>query len=88
MLGVYLALTVADLPLCFLAVKYIGAERIAHAEHKIVGGAKDILGRYFPNLIGKDRGDEAEMEAARVEEEEEEESGGPSKYVMPFFEHH
>ncbi|KAF2448987.1 hypothetical protein P171DRAFT_461615 [Karstenula rhodostoma CBS 690.94] len=49
-IGVYIALTIADIPLCFLAVKYIGAERIAHAEHVVVGGAKDLIGRYFPDL--------------------------------------
>jgi hypothetical protein len=76
--GVYLALTVADLPLCFLAVKYIGAERIAYAEHVVVGGAKDLIGRYFPNLFEEGAGDEAEIEAAHMEQEEQ--RGEPSEY--------
>lgn len=76
-LGVYGALTIADLPLCFLAVQYIGAERIAHVEHIVVGGAKDLIGRYFPNLFEKDAENEAEIEAAQAEQEAE--SGGPSE---------
>jgi hypothetical protein len=77
--GVYLALTVADLPICFLAVKYIGAERIAYAEHVVVGGAKDLIGGYFPNLFEKGAGDEAEIEAAQMEQEEQ--RGEPSEYL-------
>ncbi|KAL5386474.1 hypothetical protein DPSP01_004199 [Paraphaeosphaeria sporulosa] len=74
--GVYLALTVADLPLCFLAVKYVGAERIDHVEHVVVGGAKDLIGRYFPNLFDKGGESDSEIEAAQAEQEEQ--SGGPT----------
>ena len=76
-IGVYLALTVADLPFCFLAVKYIGAERIAHAEHVVVGGAKELVGRVFPNLFSKDSEEDAEEEVAQAGKEEA--AGGPSK---------
>ncbi|KAL5425207.1 hypothetical protein PMIN04_002705 [Paraphaeosphaeria minitans] len=77
-IGVYFVLTVADLPLCFLAVKYIGAERIAHAEHVVVGGAKDLIGRYFPNLFDQHGETDDKIEAAQVEQEEK--NGGPSEY--------
>lgn len=76
-IGVYLALTVADLPFCFLAVKYIGAERIAHAEHVVVGGAKDLIGRIFPNMFDQNTEKEAEAEVAQAEQEEL--AGEPSK---------
>lgn len=69
-IGVYLALTVADLPFCFLAVKYIGAERIAHAEHVVVGGAKDLIGRVFPNIFDKESETETEAQVAQTEKEE------------------
>jgi Protein of unknown function (DUF1279) len=42
-LGVYLALTALDLPFCYLAVSYLGTERIAHWEHVIMSYVKDII---------------------------------------------
>lgn len=35
-LGVYLLLTALDLPFCFLAVRWLGTERIGHWEHAIL----------------------------------------------------
>ena len=35
-LGVYLLLTALDLPFCFLAVRWLGTERIGHWEHVIL----------------------------------------------------
>lgn len=81
MIGVYLALTVADLPLCFLAVKYIGAERIAHAEHVVVGGAKELVGQVFPNLFSNDSENGTVNEVAQAEKEEA--NCGPSKQFRP-----
>ena len=78
-IGVYLALTVADLPLCFLAVKYIGAERIAYAEHVVVSGAKDLINRAFPNLIEKES--VREVEAAVADAEEDHLEGAPTEHV-------
>ncbi|KAF1970818.1 hypothetical protein BU23DRAFT_590943 [Bimuria novae-zelandiae CBS 107.79] len=69
-IGVYLALTVADLPFCFLAVKYIGAERIAYAEHVVVSGAKDLIGQAFPNLFDKENENEAEEKVVQAEKAE------------------
>ena len=76
-LGVYAALTVADLPFCFLAVKYIGAERVAHAEHVVVGGAKDLLGRFFPNLFKKES--EEQVSGDVLQAERDEATGEPSE---------
>lgn len=68
-IGVYLALTVADFPFCFLAVKYIGAERVAHAEHVIVGGAKRVAQKVFPNLLQEKVEVKEEVEAAEAAED-------------------
>lgn len=42
--GVYFGLTVLDFPLCFLAVRWVGTERIAEAEHFVVQGFWNLLG--------------------------------------------
>lgn len=42
-LGVYLALTALDLPFCYLAVSYLGTERIGHWEHAIMSYVKSIV---------------------------------------------
>jgi Protein of unknown function (DUF1279) len=42
-LGVYLALSTLDLPFCYLAVSYLGTERIGHWEHAILSYIKGIL---------------------------------------------
>jgi hypothetical protein len=39
-LGVYLALSALDFPFCFLAVRYLGTERIGHWEEAAVGFVK------------------------------------------------
>lgn len=39
-LGVYLALSALDFPFCFLAVRYLGAERIGRWEDAAVAAAK------------------------------------------------
>jgi Protein of unknown function (DUF1279) len=42
-LGVYLALTALDLPFCYLAVSYLGTERIGRWEHVILSYVKGIV---------------------------------------------
>ncbi|TQB67753.1 hypothetical protein MPDQ_004818 [Monascus purpureus] len=43
-LGVYLLLSAVDFPLCFLAVRFFGTEKIGHIEHVIVSSVKDAVG--------------------------------------------
>lgn len=42
-LGVYFLLSAADFPICFLAVRTLGADRIGEWEHQIVGFIKSVL---------------------------------------------
>ena len=48
-LGVYLALTALDLPFCFLAVRWLGTERIGHWEHAILAWFWRIVPYPSPN---------------------------------------
>ncbi|KAK3309134.1 uncharacterized protein B0T15DRAFT_526286 [Chaetomium strumarium] len=41
--GVYLALSVLDFPFCFLLVRTVGTEKIAHIEHVVVSNVKKII---------------------------------------------
>jgi hypothetical protein len=80
--GVYLALTVADLPLCLLTVKYVGAERVAYAEHVILDGAKTVIQKVFPDAFQEKLEEKAEMEAAKADEDAAEaETKNPSECV-------
>lgn len=73
-------LTVADFPFCFLAVKYIGAERVAYAEHVIVGGAKDVIQKVFPNAFQETMEGKTEIEVAEADNNASiAENGEPSK---------
>ncbi|KAL8775678.1 MAG: hypothetical protein Q9209_000174 [Squamulea sp. 1 TL-2023] len=47
-MGVYLLLSALDFPFCFLAVRWVGTERIAHWESVIIEGAKNIIGYIYP----------------------------------------
>lgn len=47
-LGVYLGLSALDFPFCFLAVRYLGAEKIAHYEHIVIETAKQCFARIWP----------------------------------------
>ncbi|KAF1961876.1 hypothetical protein CC80DRAFT_401332 [Byssothecium circinans] len=69
--GVYFALSIADFPLCFLAVKVLGAERVAHAEHAVIGGTKSLVQRIFPSLFRENHEENTEVEASRAEENAE-----------------
>jgi hypothetical protein len=71
-IGVYFALSLADFPFCFLAVKLLGAERVAHAEHVVVGGAKDMIQRVFPDVFQHKAQSVADTGAADVTESAEE----------------
>src|ERR1700760_2800237 len=49
--GVYLGLSVLDFPFCFLAVRWLGTERIGRWEHAVVDAARSIIHIPFPNLM-------------------------------------
>lgn len=42
-LGVYLTLSALDLPLCFLAVRLAGPERVGRVEHSVLEGLKTVF---------------------------------------------
>lgn len=80
-IGVYLALTVADFPFCFLAVKYIGEERVSHAEHVVVGGVKRGIQRVFPGLFQERGSEKAQPEGNGAEKSTAESESGASMYL-------
>ncbi|KAK4122501.1 hypothetical protein N657DRAFT_635239 [Parathielavia appendiculata] len=41
--GVYLALSVLDFPFCFLLVRTVGTEKIAHLEHIVVSNVQKVI---------------------------------------------
>lgn len=47
-LGVYLALTALDFPFCFLAVRWLGTDRIGHWEHAIMEWFWSVVPYPFP----------------------------------------
>ncbi|KAJ6164305.1 hypothetical protein N7470_002977 [Penicillium chermesinum] len=47
-LGVYLALSALDFPICFLAVQLLGVERVGHLEQVVVNSLKSILPSVWP----------------------------------------
>jgi N-terminal acetyltransferase 2 len=49
-LGVYIGLTILDFPLCFLAVRLLGTERIGHWEHVIINAFWTVVRIPFPDL--------------------------------------
>lgn len=62
--GIYLGLSALDFPFCFLAVRWLGTDRIAAVEHAIVSHFWSALESIVPSL--KDR--RALNEAAEAEE--------------------
>ncbi|KAF2210400.1 hypothetical protein CERZMDRAFT_113321 [Cercospora zeae-maydis SCOH1-5] len=48
--GIYLGLSVLDFPFCFLAVKWLGTERIAEVEHTIMDGFWNMAEKVMPSL--------------------------------------
>ena len=71
-LGVYLAFTAIDLPFCYLAVLYLGTERIARWEHAILSYVKQIIS--WP--MGKGREETVDGEANYTKR------GAPSEEVQ------
>ena len=51
--GVYLGLSALDLPFCFLAVRWLGTERVGRWEHAIVGTIKNAIESVVPGVIQK-----------------------------------
>ena len=47
-LGVYLLLTALDFPFCFLAVRWLGTDRIGHWEHVLVAWFWSVVPYPFP----------------------------------------
>lgn len=54
-LGVYLLLTAVDFPFCFLAVRWLGTDRIGHWEHVIVERFWKVVEMALPNIRGQAR---------------------------------
>jgi hypothetical protein len=76
---------VCDLPFCYLAVKWLGAERIQHWEDVVVGGAKEIISIPFPNLFENkknDGGPSAVVEEMNEVDKEAESKGGVTLWTM------
>ncbi|KAF7513351.1 hypothetical protein GJ744_009772 [Endocarpon pusillum] len=74
-LGVYLGLTALDLPFCYLAVSYLGTERIGRWEHAIMSYVKSIV-KWPMGKEGQEKVDEgAEYVRRKVPLEEEEVEG-------------
>jgi hypothetical protein len=51
--GIYFGLSALDLPFCFLAVRALGPDRVAHWEHAIVGTVKDAFKAVMPEMGAK-----------------------------------
>lgn len=49
-LGVYLALSAIDFPFCYLAVRWLGAERIGRYETAVMGSLWHLVEIPFPNI--------------------------------------
>jgi len=69
--GIYLGLSALDFPFCFLAVRWLGTDRIAAAEHAIVSRFWAALESVIPSL--KER--RASNEAAAAAEDAVKEAG-------------
>jgi len=66
-LGVYLLLTAVDLPLCFIAVRWLGTDRIGHWEHMIVERFWGLVELALPN-VRRGQGGQSVDEVERVGE--------------------
>lgn len=66
-LGVYLGLSVLDFPFCFLAVRFIGTDRIGHYEHVIKEAFWSVVRIAIPDAGKKSAKEVAEEEAAEAE---------------------
>lgn len=52
-LGVYLGLSVLDFPFCFLAVRWLGTERIGRWEHAVIEAFWDGVEKIYPDARSK-----------------------------------
>ena len=48
--GVYFGLSILDFPLCFMAVRLVGAERIGEWERRLVSRFWDVVGAVVPSV--------------------------------------
>lgn len=69
-LGVYMGLLVLDFPFCFLAVQYLGADRIGRYEHVVVENLKNIVRIPFPGVLETKDTQEATATAEEVKEQD------------------
>ena len=69
-LGVYLLLSAMDFPICFLAVRLLGVERIGRYEHMLVESAKDALHRVWPRSEEEVAGEEASQAQGQPSEDQ------------------
>lgn len=65
-LGVYLFLSALDFPFCFLAVKWLGTDRIGHWEHVIVEWIRSVIPA---SLLGSNTSQAVEIEGIGKAEE-------------------
>ncbi|KAL8916219.1 MAG: hypothetical protein Q9172_006399 [Xanthocarpia lactea] len=68
-LGVYLLLSALDFPFCFLAVRWVGTERIGHWESIIVEGFWKIFRYIYPFDSGQDESPSVDIQSAGVKVE-------------------
>ncbi|KAL4972897.1 hypothetical protein BDW66DRAFT_143263 [Aspergillus desertorum] len=52
-LWIYLFLSALDFPICFAAVKLLGADKIGHYEHVIVESVKGAVSKVWPGAFGE-----------------------------------
>lgn len=71
-LGVYLALSALDFPICFVAVRLLGVERIGHWEHVVVSSVKDVFKSVWPQADRGSAEGSGDEEGALVKAKEEE----------------
>ena len=80
--GVYFALSAADFPFCFLAVKLVGVDTIGHWEHQIVTWVKNLLQWPVSEEAGAEVEEGALHAAHKVEKRVLEEVTGEEKRVL------
>ncbi|PKY01859.1 hypothetical protein P168DRAFT_292013 [Aspergillus campestris IBT 28561] len=73
-LGVYLLLSAMDFPICFLAVRWLGVERIGRYEHMLVESAKDAMQRVWPRSEEEAASEEAQEQPSQEEQKKGEAS--------------
>ncbi|KAL1304574.1 hypothetical protein AAFC00_003546 [Neodothiora populina] len=80
-LGVYLGLSALDFPLCFLAVRWLGTDRIGHWEHVVLEtfwkGVESVYPDARSKILGKPS--EGETELSREGAELNSEGAGAAK---------